>query len=172
MVEITTTSRGGEAPPHGHIASFESAPVKFIQIEQTLPVSNANSKYAKKAARRSVTEVVEWVSRRCIANIPKYSRYDLFLEASDAYENEHGKPAPTDAEQDFYARIEVNFLRHEESNYDRVMNELNGRIGTDEGRLQLRYMILFRIAEIYPHLHDECVRQWKTALDKYYYPCS
>jgi hypothetical protein len=171
-IEIATTSRGVEAPPRGHIASFEGAPVKFIQIERTLPVINANSKYAKKAARRSVTEVVEWVSRCCIVNIRKYSRYDLFLKASDTYANGHGIPVPTDAEPAFYDRIEVNFLRHEESNYDRVMNELNGQIGIDEGRLQLRYIIFLRIAVIYPHLHNECVRKWNEALDRYYCPRS
>ena len=148
-----------------------SDPFKFVPIEKTLPVVNASSPYARKKAIRAVTEAVEWVSRRCIPHFPRFSREDLSFGAIDAYENRTGKRVSPDAPVDFLDRIEVNFLRHEASNYDTVMNTLNGRGGAAEGRLVLRYMVLIGIAKIYPHLQDECVCQWKGALDEYYHPC-
>ena len=149
---------------------------KFVPIEETFQVKKAKSKYAKKSAFRYVTETVALVSHRYPAYVPRYPLEELRLRAIESYNwiqgcKKTGRLASTSGPDVFFVRLEVNFLRHEKSYYDKVMNELNGRRGADEGRLQLRYMILLRIAEVYPHLHEECLGQWKIALERYYRPC-
>ena len=143
--------------------------MKFLPIEQTLPVKLATSKYARKAATRAVEAAIERVTQTCTFAIPSYSRRDLLHKAIDANRKRSGKQIRTDAPDEVLARIEVNFLRHEQSNYDAITNALTGHVGAREGWLNLRYIVLTRIADAYPHLTNECMRQWQKSLHAYFH---
>jgi len=143
--------------------------VKFLPIKETLPVTLATSKYARKGAARAVEAAIELVAGKCTFAVPSYSRRELLHRAIDANRKKTGKQIRTDAPDDVLARIEVNFLRHEQSNYDSIRKALSGHVGAREGWLNLRFLVLTRIADAYPHLEDECMRQWQESLQAYFH---
>jgi hypothetical protein len=59
----------------------------------------------------------------------------------------------------FRDRICVNFLRHGATSYDRILRILEGKIGKDDAQQILREKVFAAIAESYPYLREEVVRQ-------------
>jgi len=57
----------------------------------------------------------------------------------------------------FLNRIAVNMLRHCFSNYEYELESLYGKVGKDDGYVQLKSRILEKIEEVYPYLSDACV---------------
>jgi hypothetical protein len=143
--------------------------VKFLPIEETLPVTLATSKYARKNAARAVKAAIELVAQKCTFTVPSYSLRELLHKAIDANRKRSGKQIWNDAPEEVLARIEVNYLRHEQSNYDSIRTALSGHVGAREGWLNLRFIILTRIADAYPHLANECMRQWQESLHAYFH---
>ncbi len=142
--------------------------MKFLPIEETLPVTLATSKYARKGAVRAVKAAIELVVQKCTFTVPSYSPRELLHKAIDANRKKTGKQIATDAPDEVLARIEVNYLRHEQSNYDAIRTALSGHVGAREGWLNLRFIVLTRIADAYPHLANECMRQWQESLHAYF----
>jgi hypothetical protein len=65
-----------------------------------------------------------------------------------------------DAPPDVLDRWAVNYIRHELTDYDRLLyDEIAGRIGVGEAGRLLKRRILDKIAEVYPELADEARRQ-------------
>ena len=57
------------------------------------------------------------------------------------------------------ARWEVNFIRHELTRYDYVLEQIRVLVGTGDIYVMLRNEILDRIAQAYPGLSSECTKQ-------------
>jgi len=66
-----------------------------------------------------------------------------------------------EADDNFIHRISVNWLRHSVSNYDYNVGNLSGRIGKQEAYAIIKNRILDLIAEKYPILENEALRQKK-----------
>ena len=72
---------------------------------------------------------------------------------------ERGRYAtPSDA-PNFLDRICVNFLRHEMTGYEEHLEDVHGRVGAKDAYLAIKEKVLNRIADVYPRLFDECMRQ-------------
>jgi hypothetical protein len=56
-------------------------------------------------------------------------------------------------------RWEVNFIRHELTRYDSILDQIRGLVGTGDIYIILRNEVLDRIAAAYPGLAGECSRQ-------------
>lgn len=69
------------------------------------------------------------------------------------------KHASPDDDPHFLARIAVNMLRHEETDYERALEDTYGKVGVEEAMERLRVRIFKAIAKVYPELHHECQRQ-------------
>ena len=69
------------------------------------------------------------------------------------------EPAAADSDPEFLDRITVNFLRHECTTYDSLVNNLKGLVGKDHAYVLLRNRTLDAIAEVYPDLEWECEKQ-------------
>ena len=63
------------------------------------------------------------------------------------------------ADEDTIRRWEVNHIRHHLTSYDMACSSLDGRTGKNEAHYILKGKVLDRIAEVYPHLAEECERQ-------------
>lgn len=59
----------------------------------------------------------------------------------------------------FFARIEVNYLRHEGTLYDDELKEYFNATGVGQAVDMVRERVYGLIADAYPHLKDECERQ-------------
>jgi hypothetical protein len=60
---------------------------------------------------------------------------------------------------EFLERLTVNYLRHECSRYDELLEQAFGQVGTGDARRIIRQKVYGVIAATYPHLADECERQ-------------
>ena len=63
------------------------------------------------------------------------------------------------ADRDFIDRIKVNYLRHELTEYDSLLCETSGRYGKLEAKKLIRRKIFNAIADAYPNLRKECMKQ-------------
>jgi hypothetical protein len=63
------------------------------------------------------------------------------------------------SDQAFLDRITVNYIRHQLTDYEQRLGLLFGRVGTKEAYPILKEKILDAIAENYPELSNECIRQ-------------
>ena len=63
-------------------------------------------------------------------------------------------------------RWEVNFIRHNLTNYDYVLNNLVGLVGKAEAYDILKTAVLDKIGMTYPYLKTECERQKDAELNK------
>ena len=65
----------------------------------------------------------------------------------------------------------VNYLRHQMTDYEELLRQKSGRVGSDEAYLELNRKIYDAISEMYPKLADECERQMsrKEEADMDYY---
>ena len=59
----------------------------------------------------------------------------------------------------FLSRIMVNYIRHNLTSYEDLLEELRGKEGKYEAYTKLKNKILEKIAEVYPELKEECNRQ-------------
>lgn len=97
-------------------------------------------------------------------NIPRLSQEELTRFAIEHYNNravEKGSDnrASADSENDFLNRIMVNFLRHETTNYEGVLEGNKGKTGKNLAYEALRNDILDQISSIYPYLKEEADSQ-------------
>jgi hypothetical protein len=102
-------------------------------------------------------------------NLPRLSRRQLVQRACEHYNRlalERDKPfwATPSSEKAFLARICVNFLRHELSNYERQLEEVYGKVGAIAARSEIRNKVYSAIATGYPDLAKECERQVQSRL--------
>ncbi len=86
-------------------------------------------------------------------------------EKSMEYGNFDFEPVNVNANSDFLERIEVNYIRHNLTKYDRELEEMAGKIGVNEAVVKIRNRILDSIAEKYPGLKEQCLKQKNN---KYY----
>jgi len=63
------------------------------------------------------------------------------------------------ADESTKQRWEVNYLRHNMTNYEEMLDNIFGKTGVREAYVLLKVKILKKIAEVYPHLAAECKNQ-------------
>ena len=83
------------------------------------------------------------------------------IQESRAYEYDYDFD-PVDvqgAPDEFYQRIEVNYLRHQGTKYDSELDTYIGVTGVRDAVDMVREHVYGLIAAEYPHLKDECARQ-------------
>ena len=111
--------------------------------------------------RNKVNEIIDSVEVKHIDNARD------ILDGAKKYVTEKHKAPIKPTEQDLKA-IMVNHIRHECTNYDESIKEMNKLLDASnvkEKRLSyymLKNSVLSKIAEIYPYLADECKSQKHT----------
>lgn len=68
-------------------------------------------------------------------------------------------PATANSDPAFLTRIEVNFIRHELTRYEELLDSTASRVGTRTANTIITRRIFEAIAQAYPHLQAECDRQ-------------
>lgn len=111
----------------------------------------------------STAAMIRFVKRMPI-EIPQMTPVVLLRKSCAHYNSQNpGKrpadPLRADADPAFFARIEVNYLRHATTNYDRNRDNLRSLITNTAARNQVGGIIkartLVAIAATYPHLAKE-----------------
>ena len=137
------------------VAAAEASP----EYRDWLEKSKVRSENARKKAERRKAELLEWVDEIEIT-IPKIDDVtENAVRHYNAYWEDSEKRASINDDEEFLARITVNYLRHMCSKYERQLAVLFGRPGADEAYRQLKIRILEAIARTYPDLMVECDKQ-------------
>lgn len=122
---------------------------------------------AKKSVQTKLAAIQKYVSGLKF-EIPLLTREALLEAAIDNYNSFRDRDfdARKTSDGKFLRRIQVNYLRHCESDYDSELGEIYSKVGAKEAYLEIRTKVLDEIARLYPWLAEECLRQKKDAIEK------
>lgn len=86
------------------------------------------------------------------------------IAAISAYNHLHGKsdnfrPATSNSDPSFVDRITVNYIRHEQTNYDKSLQLISRKVGKAHAYALLKNRVLSAISQEYPELQEECTSQ-------------
>lgn len=122
---------------------------------------------AQKNARVAVREDVLKQIDAMEIHIPLLDSHELLCAAIESYNNGPIAVsrcgvfylASTNCAEAFLQRCQVNYIRHELTDYDQVLKSIASRPGARRARTRLRKKVHRAISELYPHLALECRRQ-------------
>lgn len=124
----------------------------------------ANKTRGIAASRQKRDKLFEWVDTLAIT-LPSYSEDAIFQNAVRHYNQlwddreQSEKTASVDSDRNFLLRISVNYLRHECTSYENLLEQVHGKVGVNEARVRIKIRVLTAIAEAFPILANECSRQ-------------
>lgn len=115
---------------------------------------------AAECRRRELLSRVEGLT----IEVPRLEALELERHAWESYsrlqwERDHAEADGAGADLEFMQRICVNYLRHELTIYDQQLREIAGQVGCHSAYLALKSKVLKAIADVYPDLAPECMRQ-------------
>ena len=123
---------------------------------------------AAKAVATKAAKIIEAAERMDVAvrTIPRdallraaIQDYNDYQEARYERDEIEWREATRHSDARFLARIQVNYLRHQCTEYDRALAETAGRVGCVKAIMRIRERVYFAIATDYPWLADECRAQ-------------
>lgn len=120
---------------------------------------SAKAVATKRAATHTIVDkaIAQFTVRRCKMNVVRREALDCkqaYYITTEQYENN-----VYEADKATQERFCVNYIRHELSNYDYLLENLKNQVGADEEYLRFHQAVCDRIAETYPSLKEECERQ-------------
>lgn len=141
--------------------------IKYAVYREDQVEPNPN-RHASERRRQGARKGIETKRRRLLDEIeaiqidfPRMDEATLTRRAVDHYNERSFNTlrASVDSDLGFLNRITVNYLRHSVTDYDELLEEYRGKVGTREAYISLKEKILEAIAEAHPHLAFECDRQ-------------
>ena len=83
---------------------------------------------ARKAVETKTAKIIEWANTVKI-NVPTFSKDKLERNAIYHYQQYHDTIICGPIDEDFINRISTNYIRHECTKYDRILDSLYGSVG-------------------------------------------
>lgn len=126
---------------------------------------------AKKAVETKTAKLHEEVSTKIDAiSVKKIDGNDLIArtlsEKADWFNyqnmlrnNWYDTPDPYNADKQTQERWQVNYIRHNLTQYDESLYEMSGKVGCHSEYIRYKEAVLRKIGETYPKLKEECYRQ-------------
>ncbi len=127
---------------------------KTKKFMEAMALSNKRKESAENAVATKKKEIKVFLSELKIT-IPKLDRDTLLERARDNF-NQMGLPVGVQISPE---RMCVNYLRHCESAYERLLDEMTGKIGGPAAYLPIKEKVLTQISLTYEWLQGECTRQ-------------
>lgn len=115
---------------------------KFIKAMESISKRKAA---ARKAVETKTAKIVEWANSVKFS-VPTLTKDELVKQAIAHYEQYHGTFLGT-IDDEFVKRIATNYIRHECTNYDSVLDALEGMVGRDNAYEIIRQKINGAIKE-------------------------
>lgn len=150
------------APMQLYLDSRVKAVSRTQEYKDFMSKSAARKVAAKKAVKTKHDQLMEELENIevTVTVLPK----DKLLQfAIDSYNdwNWHRdvESASKNSDKAFLDRIQVNFIRHNLTEYDEHLYGIKGRVGIYFGVDRIRDVIFEEIAKAYPYLAHECKRQ-------------
>jgi hypothetical protein len=131
---------------------------KFVQRRE---LAARRSAVAKQAAHRRRVELLRLMSADEIV-IPKLAP-DVLADRAIRHREPRNSVDAATADSNTLNRWKVNYLRHQLTRYDSMIEGLFGRVGRAAAEKLLRRRALEAIGKTYPDLLDECQRQLRVS---------
>lgn len=119
----------------------------------------------KQAAQKAVETKREQLDRylaRVDIKVPKL-RPDKLIERACSHYNDRSRDgdhrAFRNSDVGFLARIAVNYLRHQLTEYEAHLSAIGGKVGAQDAYFAIKRKVLAAIADQYPWLEGECLNQ-------------
>jgi hypothetical protein len=142
----------------GRVTTAEAAP----GFGAALKAAAARGAAARQVADAKRQQLLEIIAARPV-RVPMYEPDELRRRAINHYNGRlrdpDEQPATVGSDRAFLERIEVNFLRHRCTGYERSLAAVAGKIGVRDAEDAIRRKVYAAIGEAYPALRDECDRQ-------------
>ena len=149
------------------IESYELERIQLAEASQEFRVAQSGLAKRKEASKiERLLDAIEAMpitvttltTTQVVANAIRYynSRQENRVLDRDDYTPKYANP---DSDSLFLERITVNYIRHELSQYDRVLETTAGKTGADRARVAINKRVYALIAATYPQFADECDRQ-------------
>lgn len=116
----------------------------------------------RKNLLRKVTEMEIYIQRKNLEDIitDAVKAYNSFKSCmADERGDFDYQQATVNSDKEFLNRITVNYLRHRCSPYEKILDKIEGKVGTKEAYTLLNEKIFQKIGETFPELKAECDRQ-------------
>ena len=124
----------------------------------------------KKSSRKALTTKIDNTLKKyenIEFEVPKdIPKEKLERDALRSYNDLHSERSDSflwvkrsEVDDDFIARITVNYIRHQLTEYDSVIEIPRQHVGVNEARCLIKGKVLDSIAVAYPYLAGECVDQ-------------
>lgn len=142
-------------------AEFQVAREKMFQCR----ASAARAAATKRAATIKCTREAIQSIRVVIINQDVLKRKALAFVRDRHLRQDGCFFSPEDAGEATIQRWMVNYIRHNLTKYDRILDSNFRKVGKFEVYPEIKVAVMDRIAEAYPYLKDECERQKKRMLE-------
>jgi hypothetical protein len=141
--------------------------LKRVEETEKLPefvvAKEKASKRSQTGKRVQATLATKLIERawRLPLQITKYANGAVLHFAIEDYNDWHSDfdnfvPATPKSDRDFLERIQVNYIRHQLTQYDDSLEEVAGKAGVSEAIRVIRTRIYAAIAKAYPQLAAKC----------------
>lgn len=134
---------------------------KAVSRQETMKAvaeSKREANIAKFSARVDAVKVPELSADELKARTIKSKRKWYSYQADMRGECDEGIDVDHLPNEVLY-RWEVNYIRHELTRYETLLDQIYGIVGAHDSYLVIKNRILDKIASVYPWLKDECERQ-------------
>lgn len=147
---------------------------QFIKL---IEKSAKRKKSAIKSVEKKTNNLINYVEslkitvqKISLERLKKYAiaNYNDFESHKSAWDHnyEPNYYEPNDYDSDFLARIQVNYIRHQLTSYDKELKGMLGKTGKCKAYEILKNRVLDEIAKQYPTLENECQKQKLNGSEK------
>lgn len=135
------------------------------EFKQGLSQNIKRREAAKKAVKTKREDLFSKIDSMKI-HVKSLPLRDVRNKAVKSYNNRNiDNIVPNKNNQGFIDRITVNYIRHHLTEYDRVLDDVAGKIGSVDGRVRIWKRIFPEIGLTYPQLKEECRRQLRRKIE-------
>ena len=140
---------------------------QFTKLIEKSKLRKISSKKAVETKRKKIINYVENL-KITIPKIPLKELKEKSIESYDGFQSyklsnynnyEPNFYEPSENNSEFLKRIQVNYLRHQLTNYEKELEEIFGKTGKYKAYKILKNKILNEIIKQYPKLKKQCENQ-------------
>ena len=166
--QVKTNPRFASAAP---MKLFEEKRVKRVEKSPKFKQAQAGCKGRREAAQKALAtkrKKIDAYVEQVKIEVPQMERDKLIQCACNSFNvgRDDGDLARPDSAPGFLARICVNYLRHEMTEYEHHLDLIAGKVGARDAYLEIKEKVLEAIGDQYDWLADECDRQENIMREK------
>ena len=131
---------------------------EFVAAREKVEKRQTSAAVAVKTKRNHLQALVDKIT----ITVPKMDHNKLIRLACESYNERNWERdcyASDNSDPAFLDRMCVNYLRHNMTHYENLLDVTAGKVGAGDAYCEIKGKVLDAIATAYPYLASECIRQ-------------